>query len=441
VREPALRQAGSIVHRRNQEQRARIVLTTFGSLGDLYPYLAIGQGLKTRGYDPVVATSASYEPLVRGHGLDFAPVRPDILDPDAMRAEMRHVMDEHRGSELVIKRWVLPSLRDAYADIFAAAEGASLLISHLLTFATPMVAEVRGIPWVSTALQPSYFLSVYDPPAISRVGSLTRAPFLGTWFWRLYHRLARRIIDPWFAPLDTMRRELDLPPMDSPPIIGGHSPYLVLAFFSPLLAQPQPDWPPHTVVTGFPFLDDPGSGELPEQLAAFLTEGPPPVVFTLGSAAVMTPGSFYEVSAEAAARAGCRAVLLIGRDAPQSPTFASPDIIAIDYAPHATLFPRAAVNVHQGGIGTTAQAMRAGKPMLVVPFAHDQPDNAQRVERLGISRTIPRRRYSAERAANGLRRLLADPAYARRAESIGRHVREEDGVGRACDAIEALLRD
>ncbi len=428
------------MHRQDRERGTRIVLTTFGSLGDLFPYLAIGKGLKARGYDPVVATSASYEPIVRGHGLDFAPVRPDILDPDAMRAEMRHVMDEHRGSELVIKRWVLPTLRDAFADTLAAAEGASLLLSHLLTFATPLVAEVRGIPWVSIALQPSYFLSVYDPPAIGRAGALTRAPFLGPWFWRLYHRLARRIIDQWFAPLATMRHGLGLPPMDSPPIIGGHSPYLVLALFSPLLAHPQPDWPPHTVVTGFPFLDDPESDELPEQLAVFLAEGPPPVVFTLGSAAVMTPGSFYEVSAEAAARTGCRAVLLVGRDAPRVPTFGSPDIIAIDYAPHATLFPRAAVNVHQGGIGTTAQAMRAGKPMLVVPFAHDQPDNAQRVERFGISQTIPRGRYTVERTERTLRRLLANASFARRAEEVGKQVQQEDGVARACDAIEALLR-
>ena len=150
-------------------------------------------------------------------------------------------------------------------------------------------------------------------------------------------------------------------------------------------------------------------------------------------------GDFFEVSAQAAARLGRRAVLLVGQDAAALSRCRSPDTIAVDYAPHAALFPRAAANVHHGGIGTTGQAMRAGKPMLVVPFAHDQPDNAWRVERLGISRTISRCGYTPERAARELRRILDDSGYGLRAEAVGWRVREEDGVGAACDAIEGLL--
>jgi UDP:flavonoid glycosyltransferase YjiC (YdhE family) len=153
----------------------------------------------------------------------------------------------------------------------------------------------------------------------------------------------------------------------------------------------------------------------------------------------MDPGDFFAVSAEAAQRLGQRAVLLVGDNVAAWPRGRSSDVIAVDYAPHAALFPRAAVNVHQGGIGTTGQAMRAGRPMLVVPFAHDQPDNAYRVERLGISRTSPRGSYTPERATTELRRLLADSAMEQRAAEVGRQVRQEDGVGAACDAIEALL--
>jgi UDP:flavonoid glycosyltransferase YjiC (YdhE family) len=420
---------------------ACIVLTTFGSHGDLYPYLAIARGLKARGHDPIVATSAGYEKTVREHGIDFRPLRPDLLDPEAMRDEMRFVMDEQHGTELVIKRWVLPALRDSLADTLAAAEGASLLVSHLLTFATPLVGELRGIPWVSTALQPSALFSVHDPPHLAQTARFARYRFLGSWFWRLYRQLIERIMRPWFTPLDAFRAELGLPPLATLPLIGGHSPSLVLALFSPVLAKPQPDWPPHVVVAGFPFRAPPEVPALSEELESFLAEGPPPVVFTLGSAAVMSPGTFFEVSSEAAARAGCRAVLIVGREAPDMVLHSSADIIAVDYAPHATLFPRAAINVHQGGIGTTAQAMRAGKPMLVVPFAHDQPDNAHRVERLGISRTIPRGSYTPERAANALRRILSDPVYSTRAGEVRRQIQQEDGVARACDAIEILLRD
>src|SRR5207244_12880236 len=114
-------------------------------------------------------------------------------------------------------------------------------------------------------------------------------------------------------------------------------------------------------------------------------------------------------------------------------------VAAFDYAPFSELFPRTAAVVHSGGVGTTAQAMRAGRPMLVVPYAHDQPDNAARVTRLGVAGTLARHRYDPARAAAALRPLLDDPAYARRASEVGAAIRQEDGVSEACDALEGLL--
>jgi UDP:flavonoid glycosyltransferase YjiC (YdhE family) len=228
-------------------------------------------------------------------------------------------------------------------------------------------------------------------------------------------------------------------PTDEVPVIDGQSPLLVLALFSWLLGQPQPDWPPQTVVTGFPFFDPPGGTALSPELTAFLDAGPAPVVFTLGSSAVYDPGRFYEVSVEAVKQMGQRAVLLVGRGTATATGALSEEILAVDYAPHSALFPRAAAIVHQGGIGTTAQGMRSGRPTVVVPFAHDQPDNARRLERLGISRTIPRREYSSEQVVSELRHVLEEPGYGDRAREVGQQVREEDGVGAACDALERLL--
>ncbi len=115
-------------------------------------------------------------------------------------------------------------------------------------------------------------------------------------------------------------------------------------------------------------------------------------------------------------------------------------MVACDYAPFSGLFPRAAAIVHPGGIGTTGLAMRSGRPMLVAPFAHDHPDNAERVARLGIARTVPRHSYTSARAAAELRRLLDNPAYSQRALAVGEQVRQEDGVQVACDALEGLVR-
>ncbi len=417
----------------------RVLLTTFGSLGDLHPYLAFARGLKERGCQPFIATSASYRQTVESFGIGFHPVRPDIPDPSEMPDKMRRVMDQRRGTEVVLKEWVLPALHASFDDLMSAADGADLIVSHVLTFAAPLVAELRGIPWVSTALQPSIFFSVYDPPLVPQTALFVRASFLGPWFWRPYRRFVNRISSPWFAPLNALRAELGLPPLDSSPLLDGHSPALALALFSALFAERQPDWPNGTVITGFPFLTSPDAGTLPSDVEAFLATGSAPIVFTLGSSAVMTPGAFYDASSEAAARLGRRTVLLVGQDADSRPRPVTSDVLAVDYVPHAAIFPRAAAIVHQGGIGTTAEAMRSGRPMVVVPFAHDQPDNARRVERLGISRTIPRQRYTADRAVVELRRVLEDPGYTCRAEDVGRRIREEDGVAVASAALEQVL--
>ena len=417
----------------------RIVLSTFGSLGDLYPYLAIALRLKERGHLPIIATSAVYRETIEGLGLEFHAMRPDTPTPAEMPDAMRRVMDRRRGSEVVIRDWVLPALRNSFDDLMSAAEGADVLVSHRLTFATPLVAALRGIPWVSTALQPSIYFSAYDPPLFPQTMLFTKMPFLGPWFWQRYRRLAQRITRPWFAPLFALRAELGIQPTDLDPLLDGHSPLLDLALFSSTLARRQPDWPKSAVVTGFPFLTPPDASALPPELEAFLTNGSAPIVFTLGSSAVMTPGEFYDASAEAASRLGCRAVLLVGKSTEERPLPISSDVLTVDYVPHAAIFPRAAAIVHQGGIGTMAEAMRSGRPMVVVPFAHDQPDNARRVERLHISRTIPRQQYTANRAVRALRSVLEDPIYAQRAADIGRQIRTEDGVGTAVAALERVL--
>jgi UDP:flavonoid glycosyltransferase YjiC (YdhE family) len=164
------------------------------------------------------------------------------------------------------------------------------------------------------------------------------------------------------------------------------------------------------------------------------------VVFTLGSAVVHTAGAFYRESLEAVRRLGCRAVLLVGPDPDNHPPEPLPDnVLAVPYAPHGSLFPRAQVIIHQGGIGTTAQALRARRPMLVIPHAFDQPDNASRMVQLGVARTLSPTHYVAARVAAQLKAILEEPRYAQRALIVGRTVEAEQGNQRACEAIEAYM--
>jgi rhamnosyltransferase subunit B len=421
--------------------RRRIVLTTFGSLGDLHPYIAVALGLQARGHEAVIATSGYYRQKIEALGIGFRALRPDHPDPEGNADLMRRIMDRRKGSECVIREFIMPVLRDSYEDTLAAAEGADLLVSHMITFTTRLVAEKQRIPWASTLLQPFCFFSVYDPPVLPPAPFLSKLRFLGPAFHRFLFWCAKRSVRSWSEPWHRLRAEIGLPPTSENPLFEGqHSPSLVLAMFSKLLAGKQPDWPPQTTITGFPLYDQDGATSMPPELVRFLDTGPPPLVFTLGSSAVADAGPFYEHSATAAKLLDRRAVLLVGKD-PRNRRASLPDgIVAFDYAPFSELFPRAAAIVHQGGVGTTAQAMRSGRPMLVMPYAHDQPDNAERLTRLGIARTIPRHRYTPARAAAELRHLLDKPAYSQRASKVGEELRKEDGVRAACDALETLLQ-
>jgi UDP:flavonoid glycosyltransferase YjiC (YdhE family) len=425
----------------------RIVITTAGSLGDLHPYVAIALGLKARGHEAIMATGECYRKKIEALGLGFRPVRPDcdwVKDPEVIR----RIMHPQWGLVRVFQDIWAPVLRQTYEDLLAATEGADLLVAMQGSHASRLVAEKKGMPWATAMHIPLLLYSAYDPPVLDLPllpgsGSLSKKlGFLGPAVWKPLGNFTKWATAVWAKPLHRFRRELGLPPDTTlNPLTDGWAPSLHLALFSKLLAAKQPDWPPQTIVTGFAWYDQDGAPGLPHELARFLDAGPPPIVFTLGTAVTHNAGApkFFDNSVAAAKALGRRAVLIV-RETRNRPTALPDSVMACDYAPFSELFPRVAAVVHHGGIGTTALAMGAGRPMLIVPWAWDQSDNANRAERLGISRTIPQRRYTAKRVAAELKCLLGDPAYSRRAAEVAENLGQEDGVGAACDAIETLLQ-
>ncbi|OLP18579.1 glycosyl transferase [Leptolyngbya sp. 'hensonii'] len=418
---------------------SRIVLTTIGSFGDLHPKIAIALELRKRGHDVVFATHKEYQDKIEALGFEFHRMRPDntaLNDPQ----EMARMMDLKTGTEYVIKNWVCANLRETYIDLMDSAKDADFIITGEGVVAARLVAEKLEIPWAFAVLQPASFLSVYDPSVLPILPFLAKLRGLGSLANRGIIQLSKVLSKSWAEPIHQLRHEIGLPPLTGNPFIDDkYSPYLVLALFSSVFAKPQPDWAENTVLTGFAFYDgNEGKTELALELQQFLDRGDPPIVFTLGSAAVMAPGRFYQESVEAATQLNRRAVLLMGKNVP--PNVLPESVFTTSYVPYSQIFPRACAIVHQGGIGTTAQALRAGRPTLVMPYSHDQPDNAARVERLGTSRTIPRKQYTAEQVAKQLRQLLENPSYAAKASEIGGIIRAENGVDVAYDAIEKQLQ-
>jgi rhamnosyltransferase subunit B len=417
------------------------LLTTLGSLGDLHPYIAVGLGLRDRGHTVTIGTSEIYREKIEGEGLRFAPLRPDMSRMIDNPEVMRLLMHPRRGTEYVVRKLFLPALEQTFEDTLAAARDADLLVGHAIAFATPTVAEYLKKPWVSVALQPSLFMSVYEPPIISGAPLITKLIRTGPGMARLFFKLLMKVASRWAAPLNQLRARLDLPQLEGVMIWSMFSPWGTQAWFSRVLGERKADWPANAVITGFPFYDklEPGHGLTPE-LERFLEAGPPPVVFTLGSSAVFDAGKFYAESLSALANSNYRAVMLIGRDprnVPSGPV--PPNVLFAEYAPYSELLPRAAATVHQGGVGTTAQALRSGRPMIVVPWSHDQPDNAERVRKLGVARVIPRKAYGASRLRRELDALLSTDSSSIRAREVAAEIGRENGVQAACDGLEAVL--
>jgi rhamnosyltransferase subunit B len=418
-----------------ERSRHRILFTSLGSLGDLHPVIGMALEMKRRGHLVYIASTPFYREKIEGLGLGFRPLRPDWNPQDTEL--IAQCEDMRRGTEILLRKLVLPHLRDTYVDLLAAADGMDMMIAGEMVYPAPLVAEKLQLTWASAILSPCTLFSVYDPPVLPNVPELQYLRWMGPRAHRVMLRLSSVTIDHWWKPIRDLRKQEGLSPGRNPLFADKFSPELVLALFSQQLARPQLDWPANTVQPGFMFHDESSAGEtLPDELEQFLANGTAPIAFTLGSTAVHNPGRFYAESVKAARRLGRRA-LLIGADETVHATGA--DVFMTRYAPYSQVFARCAVIVHQGGVGTTGMAMRMGKPMLIVPYGWDQPDQAARIVRMGVGLTIARKRYSAERAAKALKRLLEEESFTRRVGEMQQAMQAEDGRASACDAIEQVL--
>ena len=411
-----------------------VALVPVGSHGDVHPFVGIGVRLLARGHRVTVLTNAHFEPLVRRSKLDFLPLgSADDYKRVAADPDLWHT---RKGFQVVARNvtGLVRPMYDAVAKLHADDGDRLVVAASSLGFGARVAQDKLGVRLASVHLSPAVFQSAYAMPRYPGMPSPVRWP---RWFKRLLYVPINRMVDGALAgPLNAIRADLRLPPVRGIMRAWWHSPQLVLATFPEWFAAVQPDWPPQTRAIGFPLYDERGTTPMPAALDRFLADGPPPVAFTPGSA--MARGrSFFAASAEACRRLGRRGVLLT-RFADQVPADLPPGVVHADYAPFSELLPRCAAVVHHGGIGSAAQALAAGCPQLVQPFAHDQVDNADRLVRLGVARAILPKQYEPANVARELAALLASEAVVRRCREVASRMRTADAIGEACDLIEGL---
>lgn len=412
----------------------RIVFASLGSLGDLHPLLALARAAAARGHVPVIAASSGYRDYVEGLGFDFRMIRPEFEFEPGLVDRLYH---PKHGPKRLMREQVFPNVRQTYEDLLEATEDADLLVVGELLYVAPLVAATRGIPWANAILAPTSFLSACDPSVLAPAQGLFVLRHLGRWPYRMIFALGRIVTRRWAEPFTQFRRELGFPDESSPVFDSKHSPYLTLALFSEFFAARQPDWPAPTVQTGFPFFEQTVSPAVERRLARFLDDGDPPIVFTLGSSVVCIARDFYACAAAAAERLGRRAILLTGRN-PIPPALPG-SILAIGYAPLDRVLPHAAAVVHQGGIGTCAEALRWGVPSLVIPYGFDQPDNAERIRRAGVAAVLKRSRFSLDRLVDALAGVLDSRAMRDRAAELATILDSDNQLERSIDALEAIV--
>jgi rhamnosyltransferase subunit B len=418
--------------------RLNVLLPTLGSAGDVHPFIALGRALRARGHRATLITNPFFRESIEAQGLGFLPVGT-IADMQSAIADP-NLWHPKRGFSAVATRVIIPSIPEIFRIIEKHADAGTVVAASSIAFGARVAQERLGLPTASVHLQPTVIRSLIDH---GMFGTLRISPAQPMW----YKRALFRLID-WAAidrllsrPLNDFRSTLGLSPITRILERWIHSPLCVIGFFPEWFAPPQPDWPPNVHLVGFPLWD--GGGEassaqirMPAQVRDFLDAGEPPVVVTPGSAAA-TMQDYFTESIAAVHGLGLRAMLITNFSG-QLPRTLPPGIEAFGYLPFSEVLPRAALLVHHGGIGTLAQAVKAGIPHLVVPSAHDQFDNGWRIAGLGLGRSLPRTGYRALRAAAEIRTMVGDRGMARRCREAAARVDSNAALARACDLIERL---
>ncbi len=422
----------------------QILIVTFGSLGDLHPFIALAHALAAEGITPVIATSAAYADYVAGEGLAFRPIRPDGDDLVArLGMEMGEIARRMAADDrFLFERIIFPYLRESYEDVLAASADVCAIVSHGIALSARLAAEKRGLSSITTLLSPVMLFSPDDPP----LGSLLpfwRAPqgrvgrsYNQALLWTLAHAIGL-----WARPLRRLRHELGLPHRQGLDLLlGAGSSAAVIGLFSPLMSSQSSHWD-KLEIAGHTFHDRfLGPETLDPQIGAFLDAGAPPIVFTLGSFVARQREAHYRQVAEVAQCLGRRALLLADEGDVEALRATMPgDVHVAAYTPHSQVFPRACAILHHGGAGTTGQALRAGRAQLVMPFLGDQFDNAARLARLGVARMLDSKSLTTETLASELAALLDDATYALKAKDCAERIRGENGAVVAARRIARIL--
>lgn len=406
----------------------RIVCTTFGSSGDVFPMLGLAVALRARGHEVILATSPYYAHMACELGIPFEPLGTEAQ----FRDSMRHPDLWHPRRSFAHLFRTLELAREQHYALFSrlVAQGPFAAVANVLCFSALTASERFGFPLITSHVQPLVIWSDKRPPKLPGL-------FGPRWLKSAMVRLGEKMfVDSVALPtLNQWRETLNLP------AIGRltswwHSRDGLLCMFPEWFAPAQTDWPQPHEQTDFPLWNFQNERKMSVDVIRFLNDGDPPIVFTPGSANLQAK-KFFSTAVEACVRLNRRAILLTEFEE-HLPSSLPSSVRRFSYVPLDLLLPRCSAIVHHGGIGTSSQGMLAGLPQLIMPMAYDQFDNAERLRDLGIGRAVPVSRFEPSHVARALTRLLTDPAIGPKCKAIAGRMARTDGLQQSAAAVEQL---
>jgi sterol 3beta-glucosyltransferase len=423
--------------------RVRILLLTYGSRGDVQPFLALAVGLQQAGHSVRLALPACLEELAQPYAILTLPLPGD---PSALSEELNRSSHNLVRQILAIQSHVLPLAQQVGSLAYEGIQECDLVVhSFLFAAGAHTFAQQRGIPDISAQFFP-IFAPTRSMPAVgfpepSLPGRYQGAYNLATHRLSkvLFHGLSARGYPVVRKHYPRWPRQL-LWPFDA---AAGHPPSPLLLGISPQILPPAPEWHnSHIHVTGYWVFEEDGY-QPPAALSSFLAGGEPPVCVGFGSMIHPRSTIIQRTLLTALRSEKQRAIILTGWDGWESvrAELQGPDFLFIEGAPHAWLLPRCKLAIHHGGAGTTAAALRAGVPQWIIPFTADQPFWARRIHQIGAGPSpIKPEEISPGKLAPLLRAALETAGWRARAAEVGEKIRRENGVARAVEIISRHVR-
>jgi UDP:flavonoid glycosyltransferase YjiC (YdhE family) len=411
-----------------------VLVATLGSYGDVYPKVGLALALKQRGHRVTFYTNPFFEKLAGKYDLDFVPI--GTMEQYLKFANHPALFDPRKSVSVFFDNLILPNINVAYERLLERCKGDdTVIVSSITVFSARMIQEKHHIPNVTVHLAPMAFKSAYEMPQNAFFPFPDWLPLaLKRFYWWVADKF---VVDRMIGPaLNAFRKEIGFTPVERIMTRWGHSPQMVIGMFPEWYAAPKPDWPPITHLTGFPLFDEGEENTLAPEVESFLDQGEPPIIFMPGSL-MQHADSIFEMAVRSCQQLGIRAILL-SRYSHQIPRLLPEGVRHFEYVPLEQILKRASALVHHGGIGTCAQALKAGVPQLIHPMAYDQFDNAWRLQQLGVGDSLVPSCMQVENLVDKLGMLTQSSDVRTRCQDVAARFEGKNALVETCALIETF---